>query len=384
MMVLAALAVLPTLQSPDTLYLRGVAQHTWACIQSLEEPTTGIPYDNSDRGEFSSTSNIGIYMTSVYCAHRLGFITRADAVTKLNKTIRSVVRLQAWFGFHQTWNSVRALTPGTNDRWVSVLDSGNLYASLLLIAQAYPELALPANALLDRHDWSAFYDRDRRALYGGYNTETLKFNKDWKLDTLGTDAALAQFFCIAKGVAPISFWKGLNRRRITWEGETFLWPGWEGGGLFMQFISGMWLDLRNTELGNSAAAFARAQVRHKQTLNAPVWGWSACDNPDGGYLGWGALRDDVVTAHASALAIEVTPDATIANLRALEALGNRSPNYGFYDSYNWRTNRNSRLFLTLDQGMLLISLTNYLDNNSVRKGFGSSPLVVAGRQKLGY
>ena len=70
----------------------------------------------------------------------------------------------------------------------------------------------------------------------------------------------------------------------------------------MQTITGLWLDEAGTPSGRSAANFAYAQVRHADVNGYPVWGWSACADPAGGYLGWGRLRDAVVTPHAAAMA----------------------------------------------------------------------------------
>ena len=38
---------------------------------------------------------------------------------------------------------------------------------------------------------------------------------------------------------------------------------------------------------------------HKENLGYPVWGWSASDSPQNGYLGINALRDNVITALAT-------------------------------------------------------------------------------------
>jgi len=372
------------LNQADRAYLAGIAKDTWHCISSLENPDTGLPYDNSSKGEFTSVSNSGIYLTSVICAEQLGFISSKEATSRLNRTLSSLEKLQTWYGFQQSWNSVKSLKPNKGDTAVSVLDSANLCAGLITVARLHPDCANPAIRLFKAHEWWRFYDPKQGALLGGLNTATGTMNPKWHLDALGTDAVLAQFFAIATHAAPPSFWSTLRHDKIAWEGEQILWPGWDGGGLFMQFISGMWLNIEGTELGRSGATFARAQIKHMDSIHAPVWGWSASNNPNGGYLGWGALRDDVVTPHACALSIAQTPKETLNNLRALEALGARSQTDGFYDAINWRSLRVSKVFLTLDQGMLLISLTNFLKANCIRKGFQSATLVREGRLALGW
>lgn len=383
--LLCAVGLLTPQASPDADYLRRLAADTWRCVESLQEPGTGLPYDNSDRGENTSVTNIGLSMVSAVCAEKLGLVSRDEMVARVRRTLGSLEQLPQWFGFQQSWNQVKGLQPGRGDTWVSVLDSGNLCASLVVVAESIPEVTPQASRLLQAHKWSAFYDGGQAALLGGYNTETRKFNEKWRLDTLGTDATLAQFFCVASGAAPPSFWMGLNRRKVEWAGERMLWPAWEGGGLFMQRLPGLFLDLRGTELGSSADAFCRAQYSHGRKLGAPVWGWSACDDPAGGYLGWASLKDSVVTPYATALCLD-TPGMqghAVDNFRALEKLGARSPDRGFYDSVDWKTNKVSRLFLVLDQAMILIALTEHLEGHPVRSAFQKSALVRRGRKLAG-
>ena len=367
----------------DRQYLTELARDTWHCISDMECPDSGLPYDNSTKGEYTSVSNTGIYLTSILCAEQLGFIQPNEASQRLHRTLNSVTRLKTWYGFQQSWNSVKTLQPNSGDTAVSVLDSANLCAGLLSTARLQPDCAATAMRLFKAHDWWRFYDRKQATLLGGLDTASGVMNPKWHLDALGTDATLAQFFAIATNAAPLAYWKGLRRDTISWEGENILWPGWDGGGLFMQFISGIWLDLNGTELGQSEAAFARAQIKHMTSVHSPVWGWSACNNPEGGYLGWGALRDTVVTPHASALTISLTPHESIQNLHELERLGVRSPSNGFYDAYDWKSKRVAKVFLTLDQGMLLISLTNFLKNDAIHIGFQTAPVVQRGRQLLG-
>jgi hypothetical protein len=64
----------PSLSRPDKQYLRELARDTWRSIESLVEPTTGLPYDNAHRGEFTSVSNIGLYLTDIVAARDMNLI----------------------------------------------------------------------------------------------------------------------------------------------------------------------------------------------------------------------------------------------------------------------------------------------------------------------
>jgi len=342
-------------------------------------PDTGLPYDSSLKSPYTSVSNIGMYLTDVLGALSLELISRNEAIERIGQTLESLEQLETDFGFQQSWNAVQTLKPSPDDPWISILDSGNLAAGLITVGAALPVFRERCDRLVNAMDWGAFYDARRHVLQGGYNRVTKAFNPDWTLPLLGTDSRLAVFLLVASGDAPVTAWERLDRGTEVRHYARYLKPGWQGGGLFMQFINGIWLDEAGTLMGQSAENFAYAQIRQAQLGHYPVWGWSACEDPAGGYLGWGHLRDEVVTPHASVLAIEAYPHEVLENLRQLEKMGVRHPEWGFYDSVDIKTGRHAETFLLLDQSMLFLSLVNYLKNDPIRTWFQSAPLIRHGR-----
>ncbi len=373
----------PTLPAADRQYLRQLAHDTWRCLdETLVEPTTGLPYDSIRNREFTSVSNIGLHLTDVVAAHDMGFISRHAAEQKLAQTLASLKKLKTTYGFQQCWNDVKTLQPGTNDTWISVVDSGNLVGGIITVAEAFPCFRAACDRLVRAMDWAAFYDKNCRQLLGGYNNATGKFNPDWHLPFLGADSRLTSFIAIASGKVPAESWDALTRNAEERYGTRYLVPGWQGGGLFMQYINGLWLDDRHTLMGQSAQNFAYAQIQHAIAQTLPAWGWSASDSPADGYLGWGKLRDNIVTPHASALAIGDFPREVVANLHALEQLGARDKRHGFYDAIDLSTGKVAKNFLSLDQSMLFISLVNYLRDDTIRRYFQQHPLVQHGRELI--
>jgi len=363
-------------------YLETLARDTWRCIDDMVHEKTGLPYDSSRRGENTSSSNIGLYLTDVVAAEEMGFISRKEARRRLSQTLQSVKKLEMSKGFSQCWNSVATLKPGTNDTWISLLDSGNMAAGPVVVGQAFPELRSECRQILDKQDWAAFYDQKRNLLVGGYDVAAGKFNPGWTVCLLGADSRLASFFAISHGGVPPASWNQLSRNLEERHHTKYLVPGWQGGGLFMQFINGLWLDDSDTLMGMSAENFAYAQIRHARAHDYPVWGWSASDSPGGKYVGWGALRDEIVTPHASVLAIERFPKAVLANLRKLEEMGARDDRFGFYDAIDVKTGEHSNSFLVLDQSMLFLSLVNFLRDGVVRKWFQADPDVQRARRMI--
>lgn len=367
------------LPEADVDYLRGIAADTWRCIAATADEKTGLPADRVDGEGITSVSNIGIYLASTAIASHMGFIDREEAFERIDKCLTSVEALPTTHGFQQSWHDHATLEPSLEDPWISVLDTGNLVGGLMAVSQAFPQYSSRCNKLINAMDWSAFYQKESGRLLGGYNVVEQKVNPDWKLDLLGTDARLAQFLAIATGSAPPKMWDMLKRDMESRYDARYLSPGWQGGGLFMQYVNGLFLDDQGTLMGRSAENFAYAQIRHANANEYPVWGWSASASPDGSkYLGWGGLIDEVVTPHACVLAIGSFPSAVVANLKKLEAMGARPGEMGFVDSVNLKNGELSDQYLVWDQGMLFLALANYLEDDIVRQWVGAHPIAERG------
>jgi len=90
-----------------------------------------------------------------------------------------------------------------------------------------------------------------------------------------------------------------------------------------------------------------------------------------------------VTPHAAFLGLRYRPSQTIANLARLEAMPGVFDKWGFADSVNVGTGHPSASYLSLDQGMIMASLGNYLGDDVMRTTFSSADVVKAIRPVLG-
>jgi hypothetical protein len=100
-------------------------------------------------------------------------------------------------------------------------------------------------------------------------------------------------------------------------------------------------------------------------------------------LGSRGYKGGVVSPHASALALNVTPDAAIANLRKIIELYDIYGEYGLYDAVDPISGKVARAYLALDQGMTFIAIANYLKHDSVQNYFMSDPIAVNGISIIG-
>lgn len=337
---------------------------------SLDEPT--------------STTNIGLYMADVTAAADLGLESVASATSKLKKTLGSVEALPKWHGFPQTWNHVVSRTAFDADRCISSVDEANLAAGLVVVRRRIPTLAARATALLDAMDWSWLYDSAAGLLYGCRYPDGSA--STWHYDFLAADSRLAYVVGIGTGQLPVSSWSNLNRttEEPRCGADPHFGPGWAGGGLFMQFLAGIFVPEAGTVLGDSARRFVDDQICYAAQIGAPAWGWSATSLPPNGrdYCGYGCMHDEVLVPHASILAADDVPLAALEqNLEALEAIGARPPvtdgtkrlDFGFAASVNWQTHEVNTAYLVLDQSMAFLSLANRR-NGKTRQAFSGDPI----------
>ena len=125
-----------------------------------------------------------------------------------------------------------------------------------------------------------------------------------------------------------------------------------------------------TTPATTAASVSRAW-RSRTTGRAPTpadpnHGLSQCH---------GCATEDVVTPHASFLALDVAPQQAYANIQALRTLypGVYGAD-GFFDAVNPVTGAVGHRDLVLDQSMIMASLDNALNDRAIQRHFASDPV----------
>jgi hypothetical protein len=145
-------------------------------------------------------------------------------------------------------------------------------------------------------------------------------------------------------------------------------------------------------LGANARLHAELQRSYAlDLLGYPVWGMSPAMVPGTSrYAEWGVpplgsrgYPPGVVTPHASALALAVTPEAAIANLRALADRYDIYGEYGFYDAVHPFTGEVAYSYLALDQSMIFVAVANHLTGGRIQQWFAADPIVEAALPVLG-
>ena len=142
----------------DLRYLRAIARRTWGFFEALVTPEENhLPPDNFQEdpapvtAHRTSPTNIGLYLLATLSARDFGWIGLAEAVDRLEATMRTVVALEHHQGHLFNWYDTRTCEP-LHPHYVSSVDSGNLAGHLLALANTCREWIEAPGLDADRSD----------------------------------------------------------------------------------------------------------------------------------------------------------------------------------------------------------------------------------------
>ena len=398
------------LTSADSLYLRTLAEETWNFFVTFVDRATGLIPDNIngrelDPSDYTSATNIGLYLVCVAAAEDLEFITHEQALDYLSRTLSSLQKMERHNGFHLNWYGIPAME--ITRAYVSSVDAAWLYASVAAISIKYPELTNRCQNILSGVDFAWLFDPALGQFYLGYDLEKQEFSP-YHYGMLCSESRIVSYLALAWQQVPESHWTRLYRvlpdsvdqrgsprhfsqqygQQKSFSSGYYLYqdslqilPSW-GGSMFEYLMPTLFVDeRREATLGLGENDKRIVGVHRDYALNHlgyEVWGMSPCATPDGGYDVFGVSdigshkegsREDIVTPHASILALSFAPRWVVDNLDILEKQYRLRGDYGFFDSVNPKTGAVAEKYLALDQGMILLSINNYLNRGSLPETF---------------
>ena len=402
------------LQPADRVYLQSVARDTWRYFERcVTEADHHLPPDNLQTTPYdmlahrTSPTNIGLYLLSVACAHRFGWITTDELLQRLEATLDAVDRLERHRGHLLNWYDTQTTLP-LLPRYVSTVDSGNFSGHVLTLAQACAEWAAQPQAPTDQARlqvlairceqlaWQAefgfLYHRKRHLLHIGYRVAEQQLDAGF-YDLLASESRLTSLLAIAKGDVPVRHWAALGRPFFA-VGTVAGLRSWSGS-MFEYLMPTLVLDEpAGSVLEGACLAALHEQVAYAQAQQVP-WGisesaYAGCDQtlayqyaPQG--VPRLALRrtppDELVVApYASALAALVEPHRATLNLLALQRLGARTApgaaqSLGFIEALDYTPALQTAggrytavsTYMAHHQGMTLVALANVLLGGVVQR-----------------
>ncbi len=265
------------------------------------------------------------------------------------------------------------------------------------LARDLRAIAAQAERLVAEMDFRFLLEPRRKLLSVGYHVDTNSLDAAC-YDLLASEARIAVFLAIAKGDVPQDTWLRLGRSHVPVRGGFPTLISW-AGTMFEYLMPAIWMrSPGGTLLWRSMAGAVRAQMAYADANRIP-WGISESsysELDDSGiyrYAAMGvpelALREAapdrlVVAPYASAMAVAVVPADALGNLRRMAGLGWMGA-YGFYEAADFGAATNlpvedARLVKTWmahHQGMILLSIGNFLCGNIMQQWFHSDARVRA-------
>ncbi|XXM70974.1 glucoamylase family protein [Lysinibacillus sphaericus] len=395
--------------------LKAVAKKTYKFYEDHTDPSTGLTFDETrytDEGkknaEHTSPTNIGMYMMSTVSAQELGFISEEEAVDRIQVTLNTLESMKKWNGLFYNWYYTKDGSLKKDwGQFISQVDNGWLSAGLIVVGQAYDELNGQTSKLVADMDYSTLYDPEVGQFRGGYDVAQGKLT-DHHYGLLYTEPRVASYISIGKGDVPKEHWWKMERTipaewdwqsqipegeyveydgvsvfegHYEYNGVKFV-PSW-GGSMFEGLMPG--IVLKEKELGKQALGLnnqrhVELQIQYAKDKGYKEWGFSPAATPDGYSefaatpLGTSGYADkSTVTPHASFLALDYAPDEVRKNIKVLKGM-DMFGKYGFYDSVNVETGEIAKAYLALDQGMIMVSIANFLKDGVIRDYFHQDPI----------
>ncbi len=142
--------------------LRLQARQTWSFFDTFVTAAHHwLPPDNFQEtpnpaiANRTSPTNIGLYLLSVCAAREFGWIGSAEAVERLDNTLKTLETMETFRGHCYNWYDTHDLRP-LDPKYISTVDSGNLAGHLLALVGALrawrdsrPPLRVVAEGMLD-------------------------------------------------------------------------------------------------------------------------------------------------------------------------------------------------------------------------------------------
>lgn len=214
---------------------------------------------------------------------------------------------------------------------------------------------------------------------------------------------------------PFKVWEG----HYTYPGSDLTYVPTFAGGMFEAEMANQVVPETSwgpRSFGLSDLRNAQVQIKYAtEQLHFPVWGLSPSSTADdsGGYGSFGVegllfpyhgagadashpnlglsqchgcATEDVVTPHASFLALDVLPQQAFANIQALRQLypDIYRADGGFYDAVNPKTGAVGHRDLVLDQSMIMAALDNALEEGGMQRHFARDPVSSAAKLYLSH
>ena len=406
-------------QLPDTALLTLIQQQTFKYFWDFGHPVSGLARerDNGDNNVVT-TGGSGFGIMAMIVAVSRGFISRTDAVTRLNTIVNFLItKCQRWHGAFSHWidGSTGATVPFGNNNGADIVETSFLLQGLLTARQYFNtadanEQALrdSINSIWNAVEWNWFTQSGTKSsLYWQYNPSYGSESDIWSIPVAGWNEALITYvlaasstnYSIRKGVYDTGWaLNGAIKNGMAYYGITLPLGESFGGPLFFTHYSFLGINPNNLSDAYCNNYFtqnaAHAQINYNYCVANPknyfgysnlCWGLTASDIPNG-YTASSPTNDvGVIAPTAAVSSIPYTP---IQSMNAIKffyyKLGDKIwGDYGFADAFSLSTPWFASSHLAIDEGPVICMIENYR-TGLLWNLFMSCPEVKNGMIQLGF
>ncbi len=263
-----------------------------------------------------------------------------------------------------------------------------------VLAIGLRELDQQAESYFQAMDFGFLFDPRRQMFHLGYNVDAGKLDSNY-YDLLASEARIASIVAIAKNDIPPSHWLHLGRP-LTQVDSTRALLSWSATMFEYLMPSLLIKSYEGTLLQHSCRAAVDHQIKYAEQKGVP-WGISesgfyAFDvSLNYQYRAFGVpglgfkrnlAQDLVIAPYASFMALPLRPRKVMENIARLTELDMLGA-HGFYEAIDFTPSRLAlgekraivRSYMAHHQGMILLSLINYLHDGVMVSRFHSDPRV---------
>lgn len=373
----------------DVELMDRVQKKTFNYFWDYAEPNSGLARERSNgSGTTITTGGSGFGLASFPAAVERGWITRAQAVERLNTILDFLEEVPTYHGAFSHWyDGPTAETQpfSEKDDGGDLVETAFLMQGLLINRQYFDSNIADEQSIRSRITslWEAvewtWYTQEENVLYWHWSP---KHEFDIGLKIQGYNEALIVYVLAASSPTyPIdaqTYHRGWAQNGDIENGTSYydisLPLGKEKGGpLFFAHYS--FIGLNPHGLTDAYANYLEQNTAHSlinytycmenplgyRGYDGKAWGLTASDGPTG-YKVHSPTNDlGVITPTAAISSIPYTPDKSLDTMHYFyEHLGDRLwGEYGFYDAYSLQDQWFAESYLAIDQGPIVAMIENY-------------------------
>lgn len=405
-------------QLPDEELIDAVQRQTFRFFWEGAHPISGLAPDRrTTRDEpvddLVAIGGSGFGVMAIIVAVERGWVTRDEAVDRLNRSLDLLSRASCFHGaFPHFMNGLTGATIpfGRKDDGGDLVETALLFQGLLCARQYFQHPTLAETEIRNRItrlweevEWDWYTQGGRKLLYWHWSP-----SNGWAMDheIHGWNECLIAYVLAASSprypVGADVYHRGYAAGRDFINGKAYygikLALGQPyGGPLFFAHYSFCGLDPR--DLQDQYADYwdlnvAHVRINHAHCMVNPnkfkgygetCWGLTASDDA----FGYGAHAPDndngTISPTAALASLPYAPKEVMAALRHFltehgELIWKR---YGFVDAFSVQDNWTADTFLAIDQGPIVVMMENYR-SGLLWKLFMGIPEIQNGLRKLGF